>query len=142
MAFGAGLAAGGGNVDAATMFGVAGGAGQGVRLRRVVDGAVVTGKATAVGGFCGEDAGLLQVAGRAFLFKDGVGGAHASAGIDAGIFGEGAPGNPGQREDREKEAQPEFGVLVEGWPLEIVEVDALGEFFCCACSGHGAATKV
>ncbi len=52
------------------------------------------------------------------------------------VAGETTPGDPDQREQRQQKAEPEFRALERGRPLEIIEVDALGEFLCCACACH------
>ena len=103
---------------------------------RMVDRAVVAVEASAVGGFGGKGAGLLEVAGGAFLFQDGMGAGHAATGVNTMIAREAAPSDPNEREERQERAEPEFGALQRGRPLEIVEVDALGEFFGCACARH------
>jgi hypothetical protein len=137
---GASLIADGGDVDTAAMLGVAWRAFDrfcvcGPRGDGVMDGAVVAGETGAVGGFCGEDTGLLEVASGAFFFEYGVSGAHAAAGIDAGVSCGGTPSYPDQGDDRKQKAEPEFGAPVPRRPFEIVEVDPLGEFFCGA-SAH------
>ena len=124
------------NIDAAAVFRVAGGALEILGFHQMVRRAVVAGQARAVLGLGGKNAGLLQVAGGAFPFEDGVSGAHASAGVDARVFGETAPADPGDRDERKKQAEPKFRTLVLRRPLEIVEVDALGELFSCACAWH------
>jgi len=133
---GASLVAGSGNVNAAPVFGVAGGAiGRG-NARGVMRGAVVATKAGAVGSFSGKCARLLDVASGAFFFEDRMSARHAAARVDAVVAGEAAPGDPEERGERQDQAQPELGALERCRPLEIVEVDALGELFSCACSGH------
>jgi hypothetical protein len=97
---------------------------------------IVAGEAGAVGGFGGKSAGLLEVARGAFFFEDGVGCGHAAAAVDAGIFGERAFSDPHQCEEREQDAEPQFGALQRRRPFEIVQVDALRQLFCCACSWH------
>jgi len=101
-----------------------------------MDWSVVAREAGGVGGFRRESAGLLEVTGGAFFFEDGVGGAHAAAGVNARVFRGGAPGDPDQGDDREQQSEPELGTLIQRRPFEIVEVDALGEFLCCACACH------
>src|SRR5467141_4662310 len=52
------------------------------------------------------------------------------------VAGKSAPRNPSQCEQRQQQADPEFRALQWRLPLEIVEVDALRELFCCACACH------
>ena len=96
MALGAGLVADCSQIDAATMFGVAGGAIGRWDLRRMMRGAVVAIEAGAVGGFSGKCAGLLEVAGGAFFFKHGMGLRQAAAGINKVVTGKSAPDDPEQ----------------------------------------------
>lgn len=134
VAFGASFIACGGDVDASAMLAMAGGAvgHGGGDLVRVVDGAVVAGFACAIHRFGGKLAGGLKVADFTLFFEDGVGGAHASTGEDARIGGETAPGDPGNGEKRRKNGQGELCALEARGALEIVQVDALRDGFCCA----------
>ena len=136
VAFGAGLIASGGKLDPATMFHVAGGTGGdgGGDLVFVVGRAVVAGEAGGVGGGGGELAGLGNMAGGALFFEDGVWGAHASAGVDAGIAGKAVKGEPDEGERGHEDGEQQLGALEGRGALEIVQVDALREFFSCACA--------
>jgi hypothetical protein len=73
VAFGAGMAARGGDIDATAMLGVAFCAGELFRCACVMHRSIVTVEAGTVSGFGGKSSGLLHVAGRAFFFKDSVG---------------------------------------------------------------------
>ena len=75
----AAFVADGREIDSSVMFHVAIDAGKLLCGIGVVDRTVVAGEASGVGGLSGELAGLLQVAGRAFFFEDGVCGAEAPA---------------------------------------------------------------
>ena len=101
-----------------------------------MDGAVVAGQACIAGGLCGKGAHLLHVAGGALFFENGVGLGHSPAGIHTMVAGKTTPGDPEQREQRQQEAEPEFGALQRRRPFEIIKVDALGELLCCACACH------
>ena len=101
-----------------------------------MDGAIVAGGTSPAVGFCGKRAHLLHMAGSTFFLEDGVGSGHPAAGIHTMITGKTMPDDPDQREQGKQEAKPEFRALQRGRPLEIVEVDALGEFLCCACACH------
>src|SRR5437762_9741200 len=59
-----------------------------------------------------------------------------AAAVDTGVLEKGAFGDPQEPEQRQQEAEPEFGAFQRRRPLEIVEVDTLGELFCCACACH------
>ena len=96
----------------------------------------MAGEARVISYLRGKRACRLQMASRAIFFQHRVRFAHAAAGIDAMIAGKAAPRNPHQCEQRQQEAQPEFRALQQRRPLEIVEVDALREFFCGACPCH------
>ena len=136
VAFGATLVTRGVDIHAAAMLTMACRAGQRFSLINVMDRPVVTREAGRVGSLGGKCAGLLHMAAGAFLFEDGVSFRHASAGIHAVITGKAAPGDPHQCQQRQQQAQPEFGSLQRRRPLEIVEVDALREFLGCACACH------
>lgn len=136
MTFGARLIAGSVNVHAAAVLAMTSGAFECLRLIGVMDRAVVTGQASVVGGLCGKRAGLLHVAGGAFLFEDRVRLGHSPAGIDAVVTGKAVPCDPNERKQRQQKAEPEFRALQRRRPLEIVKVDALRELFCCACAWH------
>ena len=73
---------------------------------------------------------------RASLFEDGVRRGHAATAVYARIFVERVPGNPDYRQDRYEKAQPELGAFQRSRSLEIVEIDALREFFGGARSSH------
>ena len=73
---------------------------------------------------------------RALLFEDGVRRGHAATAVHTRIFVERVPGNPDYRQDRYEKAQPELGAFQRSRSLEIVEIDALGEFFGGARSSH------
>ena len=102
----------------------------------MVDGAIVAGEASVAGGFCGKGPGLLHMAGGALFFENGVGSGHPAAGIHAMIAGKTMPGDPNESEQRQQKTEPKFCALERRRPLEIVEVDALGELLCCACACH------
>ena len=101
-----------------------------------MDGAIVAGETGVAGGFCGKGPGLLHMAGDALFFENGVDSGHPAAGVHTMVAGKTTPGDPDQREQRQQEAEPEFRAFQRRRPLEIVEVDALGEFLCCACACH------
>jgi hypothetical protein len=73
---------------------------------------------------------------RALGFEHSVRRGHAAAAVDPRIFVERVPGNPQYGQDRREKTQPELGALQWSRPLEIVEIDALREFFGGACSSH------
>jgi hypothetical protein len=136
MTFGASLIAHSGNIDSPAMLTVARAARERFFCIAVVSWAIVAGEASRVRDLGGELAGFPRVAGRAFFFEHGMGIAHPPAGINAIVAGKGAPGNPDQRKQRQQDAEPEFRALQRRRPLEIIQVDALGKFFGCACACH------
>ena len=73
---------------------------------------------------------------RALLFEDGVRRGHAATAVYPRIFVERVPENPGYRQDRYKKTQPKLGAFQRSRSLEIVEIDALREFFGSARSSH------
>jgi hypothetical protein len=78
----------------------------------------------------------LDVASDAVVGENGVRFGHFAAAVDAGILGEDEPSNPGQREQGKQDGQAQFGALQRRRPFEIVQVDALREFFRCASACH------
>src|ERR1700687_5224158 len=134
--FCAGLTARSGDVDAPTVFGMTRRASRRWRLRGVMHGAVVAVEASAVGSLGGICASILQVTGNTFLFENGMRFRHTPARVHAMVSGKTAPRNPSEREQGQQETKPEFRALQRRRPLEIVEIDALREFFCCSCAGH------
>src|SRR6516225_4720743 len=76
------------------------------------------------------------MAGGTLFFEHGVGGAHASARVDAGISGEGVQGDPSDGEHGDEDTQRKLRALEGRGAPEIVQVDALREFFGRARSGH------
>lgn len=102
MAFGAGFFAGGGNIYAAAMFRVAGGAVGSADLSNVVDRAVVAREASLILHFRREYRGLPQVTRGALVLKHRVGCGHAAAAIYARIFVERVPRNPQYCQGRKK----------------------------------------
>ena len=73
---------------------------------------------------------------RTLFFQDGVWRGHAATAVHARISVKPVPGNPHNRQDRKKNTQPELGTFQRSRSLEIVEIDALGEFFGGARSSH------
>jgi hypothetical protein len=76
------------------------------------------------------------VARRALFFKDGVRRGHATAAVYPRIFVKRVPGNPYDCQNRKKNAQPQLGAFQQSRSLEIVEIDALREFFGSTRSSH------
>jgi hypothetical protein len=139
MACSARLVAGGAEINAAAMFGVAFGTSEFSFVNetdRVMDGAVVTREAAQVGSLRGECSGLLHVARSAFSFKDRMRCRQPAAAVNAGILVKSAFRDPNKREQWQQEAKPEFRALQRRRPLKIIQVDALREFLCCACACH------
>ena len=136
MTFRAGLVAGSANVHAAAVLAMTSGAFECLPLIGMMDWAVVAGQASVVGGLRGKRAGLLDVARSAFFFEDRVCLGHPAAGIDAMVAGKTARCDPNECKQRQQQAEPEFRALQRRRPLEIIEVDALREFLCCACACH------
>ena len=99
--FGAGFFADRGDVDAAAMLGVAGGAVRRGDLAGVMDGAVMASQARLIVGLGGKGRGFLHVARGAFFFQNGVGLGHAAAAVNASVFVKGVPGNPDDGEQRQ-----------------------------------------
>ena len=102
----------------------------------MMHGSIVAIEAAKYAGPCGELAGGSCVAEVALFFENGVRFGEPAAAVNAGVLEKGAFGDPQEREQRQQEAEPEFGAFQRRRPLEIVEVDTLGEFFCCACACH------
>ena len=98
--------------------------------------AIVAGEASVFDGFGGKRASLLEVAGGAIFFENGVSAGQAAAGVDAVVAGKSAPGDPEKRKQRQRQAEPKLGALERRRPLEIIKVDALGELFRCACASQ------
>jgi len=98
MAFGAGLIAGGDDVDAPSMFSVAFGAIRYLCFYLVImmGRAVMAGEAGAVERVRGKFAGPLQVARGALLLQHGVRLAQSAAGIDARIMQKSTPSDPAE----------------------------------------------
>lgn len=105
------MIAGRGDIDAAAMLGVAFSTGKLFRCASVMWGPIVAIEAGRVGSFRGKGAGLLDVAGGALSFENGMRFGEAAAAVNAGVFGESAFGDPDQRQQRQQEAQPEFRAL-------------------------------
>ena len=99
-------------------------------------GAVVAVEAGVVDGFRGKCTSDLQVAGGTFFFENGMRFGELATTVNAGVFEKSASGDPEERKQRKQEAEPEFRALQQRRPLEIVQVDALREFFCCSSSRH------
>ena len=136
MTLGAGFFAWRGNIYAAAMLGVARGAIWSVHLTGVVDRAVMTRETRLILDLGREDRGLLDVTRRALRFEDGVRRGHAAAAVYPRIFVECVPENPQYGQHRREKTQPELSALQRSRPLEIVQIDALREFFGGACSSH------
>ena len=99
-------------------------------------GAVVAVEAPEYICFGGELTGNSCMAQVALLFKNGMGFGQAAAAVNAGVFENGTFGDPHKREQRQQKTEPEFGALQRCRPPEIVEVNALREFFSRACACH------
>jgi hypothetical protein len=97
---------------------------------------IVACQASVIRGFCRKLPCSLQVAGSALFFQDGVRFAHASAGINTRIFPGAVPKDPNYCQQWHKRAQQKFYALEGRRPLEIIEVDALRQFFSGASSRH------
>src|SRR6267154_4813289 len=139
MAYRAGLIADSGNINPAFVFCVALGAGEffsAADADGVMRGPIVALETGVVGSLRGERAGFLHVTGHTFFFEDRMSLRHMPARVHALVSGKTAPRDPSQCQQRQQQAEPEFGALQRRRPLEIVEVDALREFFCCACARH------
>ena len=118
------------------MFGVARRAIGSAHLPSMVDRTVMTRETSLILDLGREDRGLLDVARCALRFEDGVRRRHAAAAVDPRIFVECVPENPQYGQHRREKTQPELSALQRSRPLEIVEIDALREFFGGACSSH------
>src|SRR6266849_1033611 len=138
MTFRAGLIGCGADVDAPAMLGVARGTlwDRSGELILVMQRAVVAGLAGGVGGLRGKFPCFLNMERGAFFFEDGVGVAHASAGVDAGVAESTAPNEPAKSKKRCEGAEQETDTLVRRRPREVIEVDALCEFLSCSCARH------
>src|SRR6266404_4023098 len=101
-----------------------------------MEGAVVAVEASVVGSLRGKCAGHLHVTGGTFFFKNGMRFGQAPARVHAMVFGKTAPRDPGGRDREQQNTEPKFGALQRRRPLEIVEIDALREFLCCARPCH------
>lgn len=73
---------------------------------------------------------------RALFFQDGVWRGHAATAVHARISVKPVPGNPHDRQSRQKNTQKQLGAFQRSRSLEVVEIDALGEFFGGARSSH------
>jgi hypothetical protein len=129
VAFGARFLAWRGDIYAPAMFCVAGGTIRRARLISVVDRAVMARETSLILDLRRKYRSPLDVACRALFFEDGVRRGHAAAAVYASIFVERVPGNPHDRQDRQKKTQPELGAFQWRRSLEIVEIDALSKFF-------------
>ena len=118
------------------MFGVARRAIGSARLPSMVDRTVMTRETSLILDLGREARGLLDVTRRALRFEDGVRRGHAATAVYPRIFVERVPENPSYRQDRYKKTQPKLGAFQRSRSLEIVEIDALREFFGGACSSH------
>ena len=139
MAYRAGLIADSGNINPALVFCVALGAREFLSAADadgVMRGPIVALETGVVGSFRGERARFLHVTRHTFFFEDRMSLRHTPARVHALVSGKTAPRDPRQCQQRQQQAEPEFGALQRRRPLEIVEVDALREFFCCACARH------
>ena len=134
--FGAALIAHGGDRHASAMFRVACGAIGSFCGSGMVCGAIMASEASAIGGFCGKRVSLLKVASGALFFEDGMRGRHSSAAVDAVVAADGVPRNPRDGQSGRENTHQQLGALEWRRPLEIVQVDALREFFGCACTCH------
>ena len=126
----------GGKVGRAAMFGMARRAAGCGSLGGMMGWAIVAGEAGAVGSFRRKCFGLAHVAGGTLFFEDGVGSGQAAAAVNAGIAGQAFFGDPKEGQQQEHEAEPKLGALERRRPLEIIQIDALGELFRCACASH------
>ena len=72
----------------------------------------------------------------AFFFENRVWFGQTAAAVNARVFEKRPFRNPHKRKKRQQQAKPESCTLQRRRPLEIIEVDALREFFCCACACH------
>ena len=141
MACRARLIAGRGDVDAPPVVGMAFRASHlfsSNDAHRVVNRPIVTAKASAVGSFRRKYSRRLQVTSGAFFLENRVRFGQAPAAVNAPIFEKRPCANPHQREQRQQQAKPKFRPLQRRRSLEIVEIDALREFFGCACTCHGS----
>src|ERR1700730_17677150 len=129
--FWGGLLAHGREVDVPAMLNMTRRASRSWRLRGVMDGAVVAVETSAVGSLGGKCAGFLRVTCNTFFFENGMSFRHTPSPVSTIVSGKTAPRDPVESEQGQQEAEPEFCALQRRRPLEIVKVDALGEFFCC-----------
>src|SRR5260370_18623706 len=82
----------------------------------------------------------MAVVGRSIVCAGGMAFCHSPATVNPRIPGKGTLGDPDQREQRQKEAEPESCALQWRRPHEIVEVDALSQLLCCPRSRHSSLT--
>ena len=136
MALRAGGVARSGEADRPAMIRVAGNAGWSEHLRRVMNRPVVAGQTFLVGDLLAEKSRLRDVAGGALLGQHGVCGGQASRRVHAAVAPQSVPGKPHNRKRRESRRKQEAPVAQRMRPFEIIQVDALREFFSCACSRH------
>lgn len=122
---------GDGESQMSAMLDVAGSAGRREGLIGVMERRVVASIARLVGGLGAERARFLQVARAALRCEHPVSGGHFAAAVDSIVASERVPAQPQQRNHwnayGKYRAQAPEGMGM----LEIIQVDALRQFFCC-----------
>jgi hypothetical protein len=84
-----------------------------------------------------EKTGLRYMAGGALAGQHSVRGGQSSRRVNAMVSANCGPGKPQHRQDWQGRRKQEAPVAQRVRPLEIIEVNTLREFFCCARSWHG-----
>jgi hypothetical protein len=105
-------------------------------LRRLMNGPVMAGEAFLIGNFLVEKSGLGCVARCALPRQHCMRSRQRPRRIDASIAAHAVPGKPHKRKRRQRCGQYKSPVPQRARPLKIFQVDALREFFSCACSRH------
>jgi hypothetical protein len=96
----------------------------------------MTGETRIVRSLRGRGPGLLQVARSAFFFQNGMRFREPPAAINARVFKNSPFSDPNECQERQQHAEPEFRTLQRRRSLEIIQVDALRQFFRCPCACH------
>jgi hypothetical protein len=122
--------------DRTAMIRVAGSAGGSKNLRGVMNRPVMAGEALLIRDLLAEKTGMRDMAGSALLGQHSVCRGETPRRINAMVSANSVPCKPEHRQNRQSHRKHEAPVAQRMRPLEIIQVDALREFFCCARSWH------
>src|SRR5579863_1381276 len=119
------------------MIGVAGSARGSEGLRCVMNRPVMAREALLIAYFFVEKSHRGRMASGALLGENRVRGRQGPGGIYSAVLANSIPRDPQDGERQGRDGNQKSPVAQRAWPLEIIEVDALREFFGCACSRQG-----